>query len=83
MPTTERNKAVKVLKDYAEATKAITTGLPDTTPLKDAWKNIAVEHKKMIDAIGSAGSDTPKSLRNVRDLTDGSKELLSILSKLT
>lgn len=84
LPTAERNKAVKVLNDYNVAMKAIiSAGLPDTVPLKDAWKNIAVEHKKMIDAIGSVGSETPKSLRNVRDLTDGSKELLSILSKMT
>jgi len=83
LPAQARKKTAKALTDYDGMVKTITAGLPDTAPLKEAWKNVAGEHKKMIDAIGSVGSATPKSLRTARDLTDGSKELLSILSKMT
>jgi chromosome segregation ATPase len=83
LPADARKKAAKVLMDNEAALKAMISGLPATEPLKESLKNVAAEHRKMINAIGSVGSDTPKSLRTARDLADGSKELLSILSKMT
>lgn len=83
LPVEARKKTAKALTDYDGMVKTITAGLPDTAPLKESWKKVATEHKKMIDAIGSVGAETPKSLRTVRDMTDGSKEILSILSKMT
>jgi len=82
MPAEARKKTAKTLVDNEAALKAIISGLPDTAALKESWKTVAAEHKKMSDAIGSVGAAAPKSLRNVRDLTDGAKEILTILSKL-
>ena len=82
MPGPERNKIVKLLKSYDDSVKQLAEGLPDTGDLKESWKKVATEHKKMLDAVKSTSSDTPSSLRTIRDLTDGSKEVLSILSKL-
>mgnify|MGYP006273613105 FL=1 len=76
-------QAQKKLKELESSVKALADNLPDTGPLKEPWKVIAAEHKKMNDAVAATGSQGPKSLRNARDLADGGKEILSILSKAT
>ncbi|MEX0308066.1 MAG: hypothetical protein AB3N12_11845 [Ruegeria sp.] len=73
----------KKLNQNSSAIQALADGLTDTAPLKQSWKAIAVEHKKMLDAIKATSSDAPKSLRDTRDLIDANKEILAVLSKIT
>ncbi|GGE43810.1 hypothetical protein [Actibacterium pelagium] len=82
LPAAERNAAIKGLRAQGEAIKNIAKGLPDTSDLKVSWKAIAGEHKKMLDAVKATGADAPKSYKNARNLADGAKEILSMLSKV-
>ncbi len=83
---TDRNAAIAIAKSINEnnrATKELRDNLPDTGPLTQAWTNIAAEYKKMTMAVNAMDAQAPMSLSGARNLTDASKELLGILSKLT
>lgn len=63
--------------------KTLVKDWPDAAALKAALARMAADHKALAEALAQATADSSKSLRNARDLTDGGKEILSILSKLS
>lgn len=63
--------------------KALVKDWPDAAAMKAGLARMVADHKSLTEALTQAATGSSKSLRTARDLSDGGKEILSILSKLT
>ncbi|MDC0658133.1 hypothetical protein N6L27_09020 [Leisingera sp. SS27] len=73
----------KQLDANAARVQALVKTWPDSAAMRAALTRMAEDHKAMVQALGTVATGSAKSLRDARDLTDGGKEILSVLSKLT